>query len=109
MKAVLPKLVHLQSLGTFHSHPQWGKTRGIPKLSDADKNYLEEGDLELVIAINDEKKSCSWAETNDGIAGTVGDYHIVIAGFYKRVKDLKIANYRIVCPYAVGFDYAFTK
>jgi hypothetical protein len=104
---VLPNLMHLQKLGYFHSHPQFGKKRGKPKLSDMDKEYLQKGDTEIVIAINNARKSSPWTETKDGLAGTTGKYHIVIAGFYKREKDEKIMNYRIVCPYAVGFDYAF--
>ncbi|MCW4045484.1 MAG: hypothetical protein NWE94_08220 [Candidatus Bathyarchaeota archaeon] len=109
VKTVLPNLVHLQILGGFHSHPQFGKKRGEAKLSSTDKSYLEEGNIEIVIAINDEKKTCPWAETGNGLAGTIGGYHIALAGFYKRAKDQKIANYRIVCPYAVGFDYALKK
>lgn len=104
--SVLPELVHMQILGTFHSHPQFGEERGVAKLSDCDKDSLKSGNIEIVVAINDKKKSFSWAETKDGLAGTIGDYHVVIAGFYKRTSDQKIMNYRVVCPYAVGFDHA---
>ena len=104
---VLPSLVHLQKLGYFHSHPQFGKKRGTSKLSDPDKKYMQKGDTEIVIAINSASRLVPWTETKNGLSGTVGKYHIVIAGFYKREKDEKIMNYRIVCPYAVGFDYAF--
>jgi len=103
---LLPKLVHLQKLGYFHSHPQFGKKRGTPKLRHSDKKYMLKGDTEIVIAINDAKRSSPWAETKNGLSGTIGKYNIVIAGFYKRAKDEKIMNYRIVCLYAVGFDYA---
>ncbi len=107
VKEVLPKLVHLQVLGGFHSHPQFGKEKGMAKLSVSDKDCLNEGEIEVVVAINDEKKTCAWCETKDGLSGTIGDYHITLSGFYKRRKDRKIARYRIVCPYAVGFDFAF--
>ena len=105
---VLPKLVHLQKLGYFHSHPQFGHRRGVAKLSRSDKNYMKEGEVEIVVAINDAKRRLPWSETKNGLSGTLGRrYHITIAGFYKRKRDGKIVQYRILCPYAVGFDYAF--
>lgn len=106
---LLPRLVHLQRLGYYHSHPQFGDKKGIPKLSKADVEYMQKGDTEIVVAINNSKKSVTWSEIKTGLSGTLGKYHIVIAGFYKREKDERIMHYRIVCPYAVGFDYAFEK
>ncbi len=106
---VLPSLVHLQKLGYFHSHPQFGQKRGLPQLSELDRKYMQRGDTEIIIAINNSKRTTPWAEIKKGLSGTVGEYHIVVAGFYKREKDERIMNYRIVCPYAVGFDYAFGK
>lgn len=103
---ILPKLIHLEKVGYFHSHPQFGNYIGIPKLSDKDIECLQSGDVEIVVAINDSKKSQTWNETKKGLSGTLGKYHIVIAGFYKR-KDERLKKYKIVCPYAVGFDYAF--
>lgn len=103
---ILPKLIHLRKVGYFHSHPQFGKYRGTSRLSDKDMEYLEPGDIEIVVAINDSKKSQIWRETKKGLSGTLGRYNIVIAGFYKR-KDGQIKKYKIICPYAVGFDYAF--
>jgi proteasome lid subunit RPN8/RPN11 len=104
---VLPSLVHLQKLGYFHSHPQFGEKKGKPKLSEPDVEYMKKGDTEIVVAINNSRKSFPWSETKNGLSGTIGKYHIVIAGFYKREKDERIMHYRIVCPYAVGFDFAF--
>jgi len=102
----LPKLVHLKKLGYFHSHPQWGTSRGIAKLSEPDKEYMSEGEVELVVAINDRKRAVPW-QSNMRLYGTIGKYYIVIAGFYKRKQDSQIKQFKILCPYAVGFDYAF--
>jgi len=104
---VLPKLIHLQKLGYFHSHPQWGSSRGVAKLSDSDEDYMNSGEMEVVIAINDARKTMPWRESKNRLLGTIGDYNINIAGFYKRTSDDRIMQYRVVCPYAVGFDYAF--
>jgi hypothetical protein len=104
---VLPKLAQLQKLGYFHSHPQWGKIRGKPQFSDQDKEYISEGDLEIVVAINDAERSVSWRQSKNQLSGTIGKYHITMAGYYKRKKDNKIMKYGILCPYAIGFDYTF--
>lgn len=104
---ILPKLIHLQKLGYFHSHPQYGDKRGTPELSEEDKDYMKEGEVEIMAAINDAKKKLRWAESKKRLQGTLGKYNIVIAGFYKRRKDGEIRQYRILCPYAIGFDYTF--
>lgn len=104
---VLPKLVHLQKLGYFHSHTQFGDERGLPELSESDKNYMREREIEVIVAINDSKNTSPWTESKKKLSGTIGNYHIEIAGFYKRRRDGKILQYRVLCPYAVGFNYAF--
>jgi len=104
---VLPKLIHLQKLGYFHSHPQWGGMRGVARLSAADKDAMKSGEMEIVIAINDAKRKMTWHESRNRLLGTIGKYKITIAGYYKRTSDNRIVQYRIVCPYAIGFDYAF--
>ncbi len=105
---VIPKLVHLQKLGYFHSHPRFGDSRGAAELSEFDKDYMQETEIEVVVAINDSKKSAKWKESRKGLVGTLGKYHIRVAGFYKK-KGGEIRNYRIMCPYAIGFDYTFEK
>ena len=105
---ILPDIIHLEKVGYFHSHPQFGSTRGKPELSDLDKEYMALGNVELVVAINDQKKSVLWSETKKGLSGTLGKYHVVIGGFYKR-KDKIIVKNRILCPYATGFDLALGK
>lgn len=104
---VLPLLAQLQKLGYFHSHPQWGKTRGKSQLSSQDKEYIDEGDLEIVVAINDARKSVSWRQSKNKLSGTIAKYNITMAGYYKRKKDSRIMLYRILCPYAIGFDFTF--
>ena len=105
---VLPELVQLEKLGYFHSHPQWGKNKGRAELSEEDIDAMEEGDLEFVISINDANRRIKWRESKEErLFGTLGNYLINIAGFYIRESDSEIMQYRIICPYAVGFDKAF--
>ena len=106
---ILPNLIQLEKLGYFHSHPQWGRQKGRAELSEGDIDSMEEGEIELVVAINDARGKMPWGESNKRLFGTLGGYRIDIAGYYIRTSDGEIMQYRILCPYAVGFDYAFEK
>jgi hypothetical protein len=79
----------------------------MAELSEDDVESMEEGELELVVAINDVKKKMTWDESDNILNGTIGRYRIDIAGYYIRKSDGELMQYRILCPYAVGFDYAF--
>jgi hypothetical protein len=105
---ILPKLIQLEKLGYFHSHPQWGRTKGLAELSENDICAMEEGEVELVVAINDGKRRIHWKESRGQLSGTLGKFRIDIASFYIRTSDGEIMSYRVVCPYAVGFDRAFS-
>jgi proteasome lid subunit RPN8/RPN11 len=104
---VLPKLVQFEKLGYYHSHPQWGSLKGVAKLSDADIESMNEGEIELIVAINDSSRSSWWKEDGKRIKGTIGQYRLEIAGYYLCSSDSRVKMYRLVCPYAVGFDQAF--
>jgi proteasome lid subunit RPN8/RPN11 len=108
---ILPKMIHLEKLGYYHSHPQDPKNRrikGIAELSQADKESMEVEEVELIVAVNDALKKSAWDKTaRGGLSGTIGNYRFKIAGFYKRSSDNEIRRYRVLCPYAVGFDYTF--
>ena len=106
---VLPELIQLEKLGYYHSHPQWGNHRGVAKLSIVDKESMIKGEMELVVSINDSKRSSWWRESGKRLTGTIGNYRIKLAGYYLRSSDRRIMRYRLVCPYAVGFDTAFSE
>ncbi len=82
-----------------------GQSIGLLKLSEPDKEAMAEGDLEIAVAINDADRKSGWKELSSGLSGTIGKYRIAITGFYKRSSDSRIKEYRVVCPYAVGFHY----
>jgi hypothetical protein len=103
---VIPKLIQLEKLGYFHSHPQWRNNEGVANLSKCDKMSMDKVEIEIVVAINDAKKKMTWNNSKMGIYGTLGKYRFNICAFYKKL-DGTIKQYRILCPYAVGFDYAF--
>ena len=108
LKEAIPRLMHLEHIGDFHSHTQWGDVKGLAELSDADKQSMESTNIEIVAAINNCKHRTSWKITNGELAGSICDYNIRLVGFYKK-KDDVIKQLDIVCPYAVGCDAAFNK
>jgi hypothetical protein len=48
-------LVHLDCLGDFHSHPQFGDKKGRAILSKTDKESMEDTAIEIIAAINTSK------------------------------------------------------
>jgi len=107
IRDIIPKLIHLQPLGYFHSHTQWGSCRAKAELSESDIDTIRPTEVEVIVAVNNGRRSVKWYETRDhGLAGTIGRYHISLAAFYKK-KNGEVKQYRISCPYALGFDYAF--
>jgi len=105
VKEAIPKLIHLECLGDFHSHPQFGSNKGTVGLSDVDKESMDETAIEIVAAINTSKHRTSWRATNGELAGSICNYNIRLAGYYKK-KAGKLSSWK-VCPYAVGCDNAF--
>ncbi|MDH5691367.1 MAG: Mov34/MPN/PAD-1 family protein [Candidatus Bathyarchaeota archaeon] len=105
---LIPQLMHLQKLGYFHSHPQFGDHRGETSLSKYDKESMQETEIEIVVAINEAKRSSWWTESGKELSGTLEGHNIRIAGFY-REENGRIKKCKIVCSYAVGFDYAFRR
>jgi proteasome lid subunit RPN8/RPN11 len=104
LKEAIPKLMHLECLGDFHSHPQFGDKKGKAVLSKTDKESMEDCAIEIIAAINASKHKSSWKATNGELTGSICDYNFRLAGFY---KDGGIKQLDIVCPYAVGCDNAF--
>ena len=107
--SVLKELIQFDKLGYYHSHPQYGDTKGVARLSEEDKESMTDGEIELIVAINDSKRGSWWKEKGKRLTGTIGPYRFDMAGYYHRKSDHKYMQYRLVCPYAVGFDQAFAE
>ncbi len=105
---LLRDVIQIEKIGYYHSHTQDEDEKGIASLSSQDKKSMEEKEIELIVAINEAFRASFWRETSKGLTGTIGKYRFTMAAFYKR-KDGRIRKFRIVCPYAVGFDVAFSE
>ena len=111
VRACLAELSAYEVLGTFHSHPAWGKLRAVAKPSKTDIASLWPGDLDLIIAVNDARISrrFRYAERGRLLKGTVSDYSLTLASFYKPpCEDFSgeppVRRTLIRCPYALGFE-----
>lgn len=103
IEPILEKFDRLQIIGDFHSHTQFGVTKGLPIPSDEDISEMREGHIYLIVAINNNEKTLNWNENRDGtISGSVGDFFFKIAAYYLNGSS-GIKRARIHCPFPPAF------
>lgn len=75
-------------LGFYHSHPQFGDNKGVPKMSKDDIESFSltpEAEIEVIIAINNYQRKVTWESRRDGtLSGTIDEYFFKIAGYSKQ-------------------------
>ena len=77
IEPILSKFEKLQIIGDFHSHTQYGESKGLPIPSAEDIEGMEPDNLYIIIAINELKHSRPWRENRDGsISGSIGDFFL---------------------------------
>ncbi|MCK4233371.1 Mov34/MPN/PAD-1 family protein [candidate division WOR-3 bacterium] len=101
------KIVHLlpvDVIGDYHSHTEIGDSKAIPHPSGDDIADMEEGNVYIILAVNESEKMVEWHNNTDGsISGTLGGYHIrMLAHEYIKTGKFKYKNVEIICPSAVG-------
>lgn len=103
IEPILEKFERLQIIGDFHSHTQFGVTKGLPIPSDEDIREMREGHIYLIVAINNNEKTLNWGENRDGsISGSVGNFFFKIAAYFLN-GSAAIKRARIHCPFPPGF------
>ncbi len=127
IEEILERFAKLQIIGDFHSHTQYGATKGLFIPSPDDIKSMVTGEIYLIIAVNDIDKVYPWSENRDGtISGSVGKMFFKIAAYYlakkKRAKedkkesedknknnekdrgnDFEVKRAKIYCPFPPGF------
>jgi proteasome lid subunit RPN8/RPN11 len=101
-KDMLYKLCQLELVGDFHSHP-----KGTSNLSQADKDSMEIGDVELVIAISRKTRMAPWKydDSRKELSGVFGDFRFTLTlhSCYKpKQQNRKFEKIHLLCPFAVG-------
>lgn len=100
---VLEKFHRVQIVGDFHSHTQYGDSKGRPVPSPEDIQSMRENHIYFIVAINNNMKTMGWGETRDGsLSGSVGNYSFKISAYYMNGAGTRRA--RIHCPFPPGFE-----
>lgn len=95
-------------LGSFHSHAEWGSTKGIAEMNEEDIQNMssEKEKLSFIIAISSRKKgSAPWEVQPDGtVKGSLSKFNFHIAVFAlvdDETGDKIPLKLRIVAPLAI--------
>jgi proteasome lid subunit RPN8/RPN11 len=92
-----------ECVGDYHSHPMYATVRTTTTLSKEDREFFKDGNVAIVVAINDSARQQRWLYVQGGgVSGTINGYNIRIAGYHKANGNIERAP--IHCPYAIGFQ-----
>jgi len=99
------KLPHMDIIGDFHSHPQWGNIKGNVLLSTTDILEIYPDNVYVILQINDKAKRKYWDYHQGGkvLSGTIDDYFIKVVAWVWNNQLNRPEKARIRCPYALGF------
>ncbi|MBI5025170.1 MAG: hypothetical protein HZC12_00265 [Nitrospirae bacterium] len=104
IEPILSKFEKLQIIGDFHSHTQFGSTKGIPIPSPEDIKGMEQDNLYLIVAINDVEQTRPWRENRDGsLSGSVANFFFKISAYFLDSGPTP-KRARIYCPFPPGFN-----
>ena len=118
LQEVLRNFPKLDILGDFHSHTMYRDVKARVSLSQDDIEYMEPDDLQIVIAVNENKRSRGWSLNADRtISGSIDRFYFKLAAYYfahpsRRRKVSRNGARRvlgqprladIVCPFTMGY------
>lgn len=97
-------LIPVDVIGDYHSHTEFGDDKARPIPSGDDIADMEEGNIYIIIALNECHRKSEWKNNTDGsISGTLGGYQIRLAAHeYVNRGRLFYKKAEIFCPSAVG-------
>ena len=91
-------------IGDFHSHTQFGESKGGFQPSNEDIDEMKNGQVYLIVEINTKSKARGWDYNLNGtMSGTVGNYFLKLAAWYRNEKNGKPKLAKIKCPFGLGF------
>jgi proteasome lid subunit RPN8/RPN11 len=96
------RVTHLKAVGDFHSHPELPvKGKRSCRLSQADKDSMEDGNIGFVIAIDRDSEEREWRHLSKGsLLGSVHPFSLKISGWLRQEDDFELVG--IHCPFALG-------
>lgn len=108
IEPILARFDKLQIIGDFHSHTQFGLTKGLPIPSPEDIKEMLPGHVYVIVAINNNQKTMSWGENRDGtISGSVNEFFFKISAYFLNSNNgngnTLAKRAKIHCPFPPGF------
>jgi proteasome lid subunit RPN8/RPN11 len=83
IQEILRNFPKLDVLGDFHSHTMYRDIKAQVSLSHDDIEYMDPEDLQIVLAVNENKRSRKWSLNSDRtISGSVDKFYFKIAAYY---------------------------
>lgn len=110
IEKILGTFPKLNVIGEFHSHPQYGNVKGNILLSRCDMKNVNNSNLEIIVAINDKRRTLKWGYNRDlSISGTFDNYHIRMAAYHYSNNNDNGVRHRpkrahIWCPVVMGME-----
>jgi proteasome lid subunit RPN8/RPN11 len=107
IREIVKSFPKLDMIGDFHSHTMYRDVRAKVSLSVDDIEYMEPYDLQMVIAVNENKRSRPWTLNFDHtVSGSVDRFHFKLAAYYfengHRNGNGRPRLAEILCPFALG-------
>ena len=103
IEPILARFDRLQIIGDFHSHTQFGENKGLPNPSQEDIDGMTTGDVYVIVAINNNRKTMPWAENRDStISGSVDNFFFKISAYFLS-GSASVRKAKIHCPFPPGF------
>lgn len=103
IEPILARFDRLQIIGDFHSHTQYGMSKGLPNPSEEDIQGMKLNHIYLIVAINNNIKTVAWAENRDNtISGSVSNFFFKISAYFLNASST-VRKAKIHCPFPPGF------
>lgn len=97
LQEILKNFPKLDVVGDFHSHTMYRDIKAQVSLSRDDIEYMDPHDLQVVIAVNENRRSREWSLNSDRtISGSIDKFYFKIAAYYFHhlpVKDSRSSSF----------------
>lgn len=103
IQEILKNFPKLDILGDYHSHTMYGEVKAQVSLSRDDIEYMDPEDLQIVLAVNENRRSRDWSLNSDRtISGSIDRFYFKIAAYYFARPAARNTRLIPVSPVSVG-------
>jgi proteasome lid subunit RPN8/RPN11 len=93
LQEILKNFPKLDVVGDFHSHTMYRDIKAQVSLSRDDIEYMDPHDLQVVIAVNENRRSREWSLNSDRtISGSIDKFYFKIAAYYFHHLPIKVSR-----------------